>query len=119
METSPLKSFGTWARRELITQVSARLTAVRQDWAAFDRELSAVLDASAPRAQTLRRFERDLLDALFTGRAQLADPAAGADGRDQRRAGRLAGHGCHPDGWQVEQAHGVSPPCARPAPGTA
>ena len=28
METSPLKSFGTWARRELITQVSARLTAV-------------------------------------------------------------------------------------------
>ncbi|BBN96570.1 methyl-accepting chemotaxis sensory transducer, class 40H [Deinococcus grandis] len=38
---------------------SARLTAVRQDWAAFDRELSAILDASAPRAQTLRRFERN------------------------------------------------------------
>ncbi|WP_130873234.1 BREX-1 system adenine-specific DNA-methyltransferase PglX [[Pseudopropionibacterium] massiliense] len=28
METAPLKSFATWARRELITQVSARLTAV-------------------------------------------------------------------------------------------
>lgn len=27
METAPLKSFATWARRELITQVSARLTA--------------------------------------------------------------------------------------------
>ncbi|MCK6090917.1 BREX-1 system adenine-specific DNA-methyltransferase PglX [Micrococcus endophyticus] len=28
METAPLKSFATWARRELITQVSARLAAV-------------------------------------------------------------------------------------------
>lgn len=28
METEPLKKFATWARRELITQVSARLTAV-------------------------------------------------------------------------------------------
>ncbi len=28
METAPLNSFATWARRELITQVSARLTAV-------------------------------------------------------------------------------------------
>jgi len=28
METAPLKGFATWARRELITQVSARLTAV-------------------------------------------------------------------------------------------
>lgn len=28
MRTSPLKSFGMWARRELITQVSARMTAV-------------------------------------------------------------------------------------------
>ena len=28
METAPLKSFATWARRELMTQVSARLTAV-------------------------------------------------------------------------------------------
>lgn len=28
METAPLKSFATWARRELSTQVSARLTAV-------------------------------------------------------------------------------------------
>ncbi|MGP9583787.1 BREX-1 system adenine-specific DNA-methyltransferase PglX, partial [Brachybacterium sp. AOP35-5H-19] len=28
MDTAPLKSFATWARRELITQVSARLTAV-------------------------------------------------------------------------------------------
>lgn len=28
METAPLKSFATWARRELITQVNARLTAV-------------------------------------------------------------------------------------------
>lgn len=28
METAPLKSFATWARRELIAQVSARLTAV-------------------------------------------------------------------------------------------
>lgn len=28
METAPLKNFATWARRELITQVSARLTAV-------------------------------------------------------------------------------------------
>lgn len=28
METAPLKSFATWARRELITQVSAHLTAV-------------------------------------------------------------------------------------------
>ena len=28
METAPLKSFAAWARRELITQVSARLTAV-------------------------------------------------------------------------------------------
>lgn len=28
METAPLKSFATWARRELITQISARLTAV-------------------------------------------------------------------------------------------
>lgn len=28
METAPLRSFATWARRELITQVSARLTAV-------------------------------------------------------------------------------------------
>ncbi|BAK36823.1 hypothetical protein MLP_38090 [Microlunatus phosphovorus NM-1] len=28
MNTAPLKSFATWARRELITQVSARLTAV-------------------------------------------------------------------------------------------
>ena len=28
MNTAPLKNFATWARRELITQVSARLTAV-------------------------------------------------------------------------------------------
>ncbi len=28
METPPLKSFATWARRELITQINARLTAV-------------------------------------------------------------------------------------------
>ncbi|GGS03848.1 methyl-accepting chemotaxis protein [Deinococcus sedimenti] len=39
---------------------SARLTAVRQDWTAFDRELGLVLDRTASRALTLQRFERNL-----------------------------------------------------------
>ncbi|MBB1515747.1 BREX-1 system adenine-specific DNA-methyltransferase PglX [Tessaracoccus sp. MC1679] len=53
METAPLKSFATWARRELITQVSARLTAVLAP-ASSER-------VEKPRAVTM--LERDIAAA--------------------------------------------------------
>ncbi|MGI6878033.1 BREX-1 system adenine-specific DNA-methyltransferase PglX [Microbacterium sp. gxy059] len=64
METAPLKSFATWARRELITQVSARLTAV-------------LAPSSAERVENQRAvamLERDI--AAAGGRAKGKDAIA-------------------------------------------
>ena len=68
METAPLKSFATWARRELITQVSARLTAV-------------LAPASPERVESQRAvavLERDIAAAGggSTGREAIVDRVA-------------------------------------------
>ena len=68
METAPLKSFATWARRELITQVNARLTAV-------------LAPASPERIENLRTvsmLERDITAAGggTTGREAIVDRVA-------------------------------------------
>jgi len=53
METAPLKSFATWARRELITQVSARLTAV----------LAPASPERVENQRTVAMLERDIATA--------------------------------------------------------
>ncbi|MCH1882877.1 BREX-1 system adenine-specific DNA-methyltransferase PglX [Agrococcus sp. ARC_14] len=53
METAPLKSFATWARRELITQVSARLTAV----------LAPASPARVENQRAITMLERDIAAA--------------------------------------------------------
>ena len=68
METAPLKSFAAWARRELITQVSARLTAV-------------LAPASPERVESQRAvavLERDIAAAGggSTGREAIVDRVA-------------------------------------------
>ncbi|MFB9073857.1 BREX-1 system adenine-specific DNA-methyltransferase PglX [Citricoccus parietis] len=61
METAALKSFATWARRELITQVSARLTAV-------------LAPASPERVENQR--------AVTTLERDIATTGGGANGKD-------------------------------------
>lgn len=68
METAPLKSFATWARRDLITQVNARLTAV-------------LAPASPERVENQRAvavLERDIAAAGggTTGREAIAERVA-------------------------------------------
>ena len=68
METAPLKSFATWARRELITQVNARLTAV----------LAPASPERIENPRTVSMLERDITAAGngTTGREAIADRVA-------------------------------------------